>query len=489
MRRRPGTKPPVMFGIVALLVFASIVYLGFAKRFPWQGDWEVKAVFSSANELHKGSPVRIAGVNVGKVSKVERGPGNTALVTMSVDEAGRPLHADATMKIRPRIFLEGNFFVDVKPGTPGAKDLGDGDTIGLGQTAVPVQMDQILSTLDATTRASLQDTVRQLATAFDDGGARALNRSYPDWEDAFKGTAVVFESLRGERQDDLSALVRDQARIATAISDRSVQLRDLIGNFDTTVSALASRQGDVASSLAGLATLLRVSGPALANVNATFPALRTTTAEVRPGLREAPATLKLALPLLRQLSGLVQPAEVPALVSDLRPALRDLTTLEPDLTKLLNNVTPVTECVRSNALPTLKKSVPDGDLTSGQPAWLELLHGMVGLASAAQNFDGNGFAVRYNGGYGEQLVSTGRLPGVGKLYGLSQTPQIGSRPKWPGPGNQPPFRPDVPCATQKPPSLDAQTEPAPAAQRGKLAPLSPQAKKLAARIAKEDAGG
>jgi ABC-type transporter Mla subunit MlaD len=388
------------------------------------------------------------------------------------------------MKIRPRIFLEGNFFVDVKPGTPGAKNVGDGDTIPLGQTAVPVQMDQILSTLDSSTRSQLKVTLRELATAWDRGGARDLNRGYADWEGAFKGAAIVMQSLRGQREDDLSTLVSDQARIATAVSDRREQLRDLIGNFDTTVSALASRQADVASSLSGLAALLRISSPALGQINALFPSLRATTAEARPALREAPETLKLAIPLLRQLSGLVQPAEIPALVASLRPGLRDLTSLQPDLQTLLRTVTPVTECVRNSALPTLKKPLPDGPLSTGQPAWAELLHSMVGLASAAQNFDGNGYAVRYNGGYGEQLVSTGRLPGVGKLYGLSQTPQLGSRPKWPGPGNQPPFRPDVPCSTQKLPNLVAQSVGAPPAQRGELAPLGPKATKLAARIAK-----
>ena len=36
---------------------------------------------------------------------------------MRIQDKGRPLHPDAHFKIRPRIFLEGNFFVDVTPGT------------------------------------------------------------------------------------------------------------------------------------------------------------------------------------------------------------------------------------------------------------------------------------------------------------------------------------------------------------------------------------
>ena len=34
---------------------------------------------------------------------------------MRIDDKGLPIHKDATIQIRPRIFLEGNFFVDVQP--------------------------------------------------------------------------------------------------------------------------------------------------------------------------------------------------------------------------------------------------------------------------------------------------------------------------------------------------------------------------------------
>ena len=50
-------------------------------------------------------------------------------------------------KIRSRIFLEGNFFVDLTPGTPSADKVGDGDTIPVTQTSTPVQLDQLLTAL------------------------------------------------------------------------------------------------------------------------------------------------------------------------------------------------------------------------------------------------------------------------------------------------------------------------------------------------------
>ena len=35
---------------------------------------------------------------------------------MAIENAGPAAPPDATVKVRPRIFLEGNFFVDLKPG-------------------------------------------------------------------------------------------------------------------------------------------------------------------------------------------------------------------------------------------------------------------------------------------------------------------------------------------------------------------------------------
>ncbi len=71
---------------------------------------------------------------------------------MRLDKKGMPLHEDATLAIRPRIFLEGNFFVDVQPGSPSAPTIDEGYTIPINQTRTPVQLDQVLTTLQAPTR-------------------------------------------------------------------------------------------------------------------------------------------------------------------------------------------------------------------------------------------------------------------------------------------------------------------------------------------------
>src|SRR5688500_15532812 len=108
---------PVVVGLIALVLLGIGTYLGFTKDIPLTKGYRVSAVFESATSIRPNSPVRVAGVNVGKVKKVSRYQDtDMALVEMEITEAGLPIHKDATMKIRPRIFLDGNFFVDVSPG-------------------------------------------------------------------------------------------------------------------------------------------------------------------------------------------------------------------------------------------------------------------------------------------------------------------------------------------------------------------------------------
>src|SRR5258706_13408928 len=118
MTKRPRLSNPFV-GLLAVIVLAIVAILGFTKDIPFTHGYMLKAQFESANSIRPDSPVRIAGVEVGKVKSVDPLQGtNAAVLTMELKDSALPIHADATAKIRPRTFLEGNFFVDLKPGTP-----------------------------------------------------------------------------------------------------------------------------------------------------------------------------------------------------------------------------------------------------------------------------------------------------------------------------------------------------------------------------------
>ena len=55
------------------------------------------------------------------------------------------------------MFLEGNWFVELQPGSPSAQTVSSGCTIPITQTSDPVQLDQVLDALNTDTRANLQN--------------------------------------------------------------------------------------------------------------------------------------------------------------------------------------------------------------------------------------------------------------------------------------------------------------------------------------------
>jgi phospholipid/cholesterol/gamma-HCH transport system substrate-binding protein len=471
MAGRRKKRSPVAIGVVALVVALIALFLGFTKDIPFTRPFEVKAVFQSANSIRKNSPVRIAGVEVGKVKSVAGQPGtNAAVVTMSIKKDGLPIHADATAKIRPRIFLEGNFFVDLTPGTPTAPDLQDGDTIKITQTATPVQLDEVLTSLQSDTRQDLKVLLDGLSTALNSQptaaqdaamdpiargktGAQSFNDAYDDIPQAEKSTAQVFEALLGtEPSRDVSRLIAGTAQTTGALIRNENALKGLITNFNTTMAAFASEAGNLRSSIRLLAPTLQNANGALTALDASFPPTRAFAREILPGVRETPATINASFPWIAQTRKLVSSSELGGLVRELSPATADLARTTDRTIKLLPQTDLASKCVSHNILPTGDLVVND-EFKTGAPNYKEFLWSLVGLAGEGQNFDGNGQYVRFQTGGGSQQVSVGKSSSnSGKVFGNNVAVPLGNRPFYPG--KRPPYRPDVPCYTQKLPDVN-----------------------------------
>src|SRR3954454_19219656 len=176
---RKGASPFAV-GAIVLVILVIITYFGFTKHVPFTHGYRLNAVFTTSNNLKPGSPVRIAGVNVGKVKKISRyKDSDYSVVQMEIQDTGLPIHKDATAKIRPRIFLEGNFFIDLQPGTPNSPTIDDGDTLPVTQTAAPVQLGDLLTSLQANDRKNLQDVLRGLGGALTVEPRPVDNVSFP----------------------------------------------------------------------------------------------------------------------------------------------------------------------------------------------------------------------------------------------------------------------------------------------------------------------
>jgi phospholipid/cholesterol/gamma-HCH transport system substrate-binding protein len=451
MRRH--RRDPLKVGILVVVLIGAASYWTFTKHLPFVHGYRVHAIFTSANQLKKGSPVRIAGVDVGKVSGVSRGPGSTMDVTMDIEGKGLPIHRDATVKIKPRLFLEGGFFVALDPGSPSAPSMRSGGTIPLPQTTTPVQFHQILTALDHDTRAQFKSTLRVTADALDKETARSLRALAPQLAPTFKDVAVVSQSLLGTTPHDLSSFIAATSRITGTLAQHDTELAGAITGLNRTAGALASTDGSLSATIREADALLQSAPADLAAFRSALPPLAKVSAAVLPAMRIAPRVLDETSAFLTQLAGLSSPRELRGLVDKLAPTIRGFPAFEQRLNTLFGLVEAGTDCVEQRLLPAINEKVPDGALSSGRSAFQDLVHGLVGLASASQDFDGNGPWIRYLAAAGTETVSLGSL--TNGLVGNSNQPITGSRPVWLGPLDDSVYRPDVSCTTQTPPDLTA----------------------------------
>ena len=232
------------------------------------------------------------------------------------------------MKIRPRVFLEGNFFVDIKPGSPSAPTLDSGKTIPTTQTAAPVQFGDVLSALQSDTRSDLQVFLKEYSKGLEGQGAEGFNEALRTGPAAFRSTAVASDALLGlEPTKDLQRVFRGQARTFAALNEDENALKGLVTNFNTVAGAFASQDAALERSIPALDRTLRVGSPALASLNSALPTLRVFSREALPGVRSSGPTLEASLPFIRQARLLVRPSELRGTARQLRLQIPNFVTL------------------------------------------------------------------------------------------------------------------------------------------------------------------
>ena len=468
---------PWMIGLVVALLFVLGFYLGFAKRIPFTSrGYELHATFESTTTLKPDSPVRIAGVNVGEVISVER-QGNMAKVNFTVSDEGQPINQDATITIRPRLFLEGNLFLDLQPGSPSAPDLSSGSTIPVTQTATAVQLGEVLTSLQKDSRDSLRRALagygralNQQPTPAEDAtqdpsvqgltGAEGINQTFRYGGKAGRTNAIVNEALLGEHPHDLSNLVRGQRDLFAKLASTDGSLSDLITNFNTTAGALASESANLSASVRELAPTVEQARPSLLHLSNALPPFRALARASLPGIRELPATIKAGSPWLVQTNKLLRQDELGGAAKLLASSAPPLAQVTHHSVALFPQTGLLGRCVSHNLVPAGNAVVDDAGgaypFSTGQPNFREFLYGAVNLAGESQGFDGNGPFVRFQAGGGPELVNMpqpGGGPDTSSLWGFNIDNVLGTRPRLPA-GGKPPIRMDVPCYTQDVPDLN-----------------------------------
>jgi phospholipid/cholesterol/gamma-HCH transport system substrate-binding protein len=465
---------PVRIGIIFLVILVIGVYFGFTKRVPFKHGYRLNGVFATAVNIKPKSPVRIAGVNVGKVTSLQR-DGRTGLVSMEIESRGLPIHADATLKIRPRIFLEGNSFIELQPGSPSAKTLSSGATIPSTQTSDPVQLDQVLDALNTDARVNLQnflagygDGLTRQPTAAENAeqdpdvhglnAAQALNRSYHRGPSALSGSAIVNQAVSGTEEHDLSKLVASLGKVTAALNVHEQDLSELFPNFDAFFHSFAVQSSSVSAAVAILPSSLHSIDRGFAALDAAFPSTRTFSTELIPGVKLLPSTISASLPWFSQVQASLAPSELGGVAKGLLVATPALAKLFDEQPAFFKQTDAFSKCLTKVFYPAITTKIQDGPNTSGVEAYKEFFSTLTGLSGLGQSFDGNGTMTRFLVGGGGATFRSAPVGIVGsQAKGLSlvaRAPLVpeGTSPAFPT--VEPPYKPLVPCYTQTPPDLN-----------------------------------
>ncbi len=470
-RWRPSN---VMIAIVFILIFTVGPYLAFTKHVPFTGyGYELKATFANSANIAKNSPVRIAGVEVGKVISSER-DGDATTVTFTVDESGRPIHDDAFAMVRPRIFLEGNFFVDLDPGSPSAPDLDSGATIPVSRTSTAVQIDEVLTALQSPVRADLSRLLESYGTALNHKpsaaedatqlpevhgitGGEALNGALKYGGEAGRYSAQVTDAFLGTQPGDLSRLVAGAGRTFGALAYREADLQGLIDNFNVFTGALAAQSASLTSTVALLAPTLKTGRASLVSLNRTLPPLRTYAIVSTPAFEQFPGVVSASKPWLAQVRPLLSGKEgggVAKLLSESMPGLAGAARAGKQVTLPQSNR--LSLCTWKVMAPTFNQTIEDRFSTGG-PNYREFLYAFSNFAGAAQNFDGNGPYVRAQAGGGPVLVGEPNPQGNPDTnsdqinYANTVVAPLGNQPQLAG---MPALKPDVRCDSNPVPNVN-----------------------------------
>jgi phospholipid/cholesterol/gamma-HCH transport system substrate-binding protein len=163
MKRAIKTHATDFAAIIVLLVL-SVVVAGYilnheGLRFPFieSSPFTINAEFSTAQAVTpgQGQAVRVSGVQIGTVGGVTLKNG-VAIVQMDIDSQYKGVvHQNWSALLRPKTGLK-DMFIELSPGRGSSPVAKPGYTIPVANTLPDIDVDEILGSLDADSRAYLQ---------------------------------------------------------------------------------------------------------------------------------------------------------------------------------------------------------------------------------------------------------------------------------------------------------------------------------------------
>ncbi|WP_280497735.1 MCE family protein [Nocardia asiatica] len=277
-------KPLIGFSIFAIVsVLVTVVVWNTLARIVSGDTYTYSATFSDVLGLHEGDDVRMAGVRVGKVEKIERARDanlkkSVAKVTFVV-QRDQTIYNDTKALVRYQNLI-GQRYVALAPGkAPNPAPLKDNGTIPIDRTEPSFDVSGLLNGFQPLFQVLQPEQVNRLSETF-------------------------IQALQGDGVS-LSAFIVQAAQLATDFQRRDAILSDVITNLSGVMSGLAKRGDELETLVTQTRALIGGLYEQGQSLLASTEQIATATTSlvgmmdrIQPSLRNAQNSTSAALTLL-----------------------------------------------------------------------------------------------------------------------------------------------------------------------------------------------
>lgn len=241
MKNTLETRLGLFVALIVMAAFFITFIVGGFERF--QKGLRVDALFTSAQELKIGDRVKLAGVEVGKVEKIELDPAEKKVrVTMKL-RANAPVRTDTVASIK-FAGLMGQNFVSLDFGTGQAPTASDGTTLNSMEQAdlsvIMQKLDNVATGVENLTKSLTGDTIENLVGPLTDfikqntgpltaaiANMRAMSTQIAEgkgtvgkliYDEAFYNTALTTVSNLQSTSDEMKVALGDARKVLAGVS-------------------------------------------------------------------------------------------------------------------------------------------------------------------------------------------------------------------------------------------------------------------------------
>lgn len=237
--RRRERSDLIKFGIFLVIAAMFTYWVGVVTAAHRPGDRATyKAVFANVSGLQKGDSVRIAGVDVGKVTDLAVQRDTTVLVSFDVPRDHK-LNASTEARVQYRNLI-GDRIVQLSRPDPDARQMAAGDTIPVSQTRPALDLDLLLNGF----KPLFAGLAPAQINAFSGDLIKILQGQSSAISTVVERAASLTTTL-GNRQELIGQVIRNLNTVVGTVDDNRETIQELIDQFSNLLAGLEQQDTQI----------------------------------------------------------------------------------------------------------------------------------------------------------------------------------------------------------------------------------------------------